>query len=161
MKLPLRLAAVCSAVLLPAPMRAQTDVAAIQKQVAANDVIIGRAMRSKDYGTLEKFWSPQMVVTNPSNQIIGRDEVFTRLRTDVIDYAYVHNVIDRVTVFDDVVIVMGHEDLAMAKGPSAGKPLHRLYTNVWRHRGDSWVQLARQATILNADPADVYGPSKP
>ena len=161
MKMPQRLTLVSATLLLPALAQAQTDTVAIRKQIEANDAIIGRAMRAKDFATLEKFWSPQMIVNNPSNLVCGRDEVFNRIRTDVINYSHVDNVIESVAVFDDIVIVMGHEDLTMAAGPSAGKPLHRRYTNVWRHRGDSWVQIARQATILNADAPDVYGPPKP
>lgn len=161
MKTSLRLILASVALLLPALAQSQTDIDALRKQVEANDVAIGRAMRTKDYATLEKFWSPEMVVTNPANRIIGRDEVIHLIQTDVIKYTHVSNVVDRVSVFDDIVIVMGHEDLVMAAGPSAGKPLHRLYTNVWRHRGDSWMQIARQATLLNVDAADVYGPPKP
>ena len=60
----------------------------------------------------------------------------------------------------DVAVEMGHEDFVMAAGPAAGKQLQRRFTDVWQRKGDLWVQIARQATILNADAASVYGPDK-
>ena len=43
----------------------------------------------------------------------------------------------------------------------AGKPLNRRYTNVWQKTGDSWVQIARQATYVGIDGGAVYGHPDP
>jgi hypothetical protein len=46
---------------------------------------------------------------------------------------------------------MGHEELVMANGPMAGKPLKRRYTDVWQKTGEGYVLIARQATYIGID----------
>ena len=54
-------------------------------------------------------------------------------------------------------IEMGHEEIVMANGPMAGKPLNRQHTNIRQKTGDEWMQIARQATYVGIDGDAVYG----
>jgi len=148
---------------LPLTLAAQApDTAAIQQQITSNNRSVGRAIGTMDFAALEKFWAPTMVVNSPGNNILTRDQVFQAMREDKLKYSSVHGVTEHFSVFNDIAVEMGHEDLVMANGPMAGKPLTRRYTNVWQRSAEGWVQIARQATYIGIDGAAVYDhPAKP
>jgi uncharacterized protein (TIGR02246 family) len=56
---------------------------------------------------------------------------------------------------------MDHEELVMANGPMAHRPLKRRYTDVWQMTGDAWVLIGRQATYVGIDGGAVYGHPDP
>ena len=137
------------------PPSAETE--AIQKQIDRTQQEINRAIHERNFSILEKFWSAQMVVNAPENTIRTREDVFADMRKGGLSYSSLKGRAESFHVFADIAIEMGREDFVMAGGPAAGKPLQRRYTNVWQRTGDHWVQIARQATILNADADQVYG----
>ncbi len=144
--------------------RAQADVAdisAIRTQIGVNDRAVGRAIATRDFAALEKLWSPEMVVNSPGNNILTRAQVFAAIREDKLAYTSVKAVTDSFFVSKDVAIDMGHEAIVMSNGPMAGKPLIRRFTDVWQKLGDSWVQIARQATYVGIDGGAVYGHPDP
>ena len=105
----------------------------IQKQIEANEQAIGRAIRSHDYLTVEKFWSPQMVVNAPANKISSREQVLASMKDGSgLNYSSLKGTTESFTVYGNIAIEMGHEDFVMAAGPAAGKPLQRRFTNVWQ-----------------------------
>ena len=152
---------VAASVLWAVPAQCQiypsAETEAIQKQIDATQQEINRAIRERNFSILEKFWSAQMVVNAPENTIRTREDVFADMRKGGLSYSSLKGTAESFHVFGDIAIQMGHEDFVMAAGPAAGKPLQRRYTNVWQRVGDHWVQIARQATILNADAGQVYG----
>jgi ketosteroid isomerase-like protein len=152
------------ALLLSLPLAAVAqapDIAAIQQQITANNHSVGRAIISMDFAALAKLWAPGMVVNSPGNNILTRDQVFQAMREDKLKYSSVHGVSEQFSVFNDIAIEMGHEDLVMANGPMAGKPLTRRYTNVWQRTPARWVQVARQATYIGIDGATAYDHTAP
>ena len=99
-----------------------------------------------------------MVVNSPANKISSREQVLASMKDGSgLNYSSLKGTTESFTVYGNIAIEMGHEDFVMAAGPAAGKPLQRRFTNVWQRSGDVWLQIARQATILNADAAWVYG----
>ena len=144
--------------------KAQTTssgTAAVEAQIEANNRLVGRAIATKDFTTLTKLWAPEMVVNSPGNTILTRDQVFGAMREEKLAYSSVQAVTDRFLVSADVAVEMGHEAIVMSNGPMAGRPLTRRYTDVWQRRGDSWVQIARQATYVGIDGGAVYGHPDP
>ncbi len=133
------------------------ETEAVQKQINATQQQINRAIHERNFSILENFWSAQMVVNAPENTIRTQEDVFADMRKGGLSYSSLNGTAESFHVFGDIAIEMGHEDFVMAAGPAAGKPLRRRYTNVWQRTGDHWVQIARQATILNADAGLVYG----
>jgi ketosteroid isomerase-like protein len=133
------------------------DTSAVRAQIEANNRAVGRAIGTMDFGTLEKLWAPGMVVNSPGNNILTRQQVFGAMREDKLKYSSVKGTIESFFVAKDVAVEMGYEDIVMANGPMAGKPLKRRYTNVWQKSGDGWVQIARQATYIGIDGGAVYG----
>lgn len=136
------------------------DADAIHQQITTNNRAVGRAIATGNFAALETLWSPGMIVNSPGNKILTRAGVFQAMREDKLTYTSVQAVPETFSVFNDIAIEMGHEDVVLASGPAAGKPLARRWTNIWQRTGDHWVQIARQATIVGIDGATVYAPTK-
>ncbi len=139
----------------------EADTAAVRTQIEANNHAVGRAIATRDFAALEKLWSPEMVVNSPGNNILNRAQVFSAMREDKLAYTSVQSMTDAFSVSNDVAIEMGHEAIVMSNGPMAGKPLIRRFTDIWQKLGDSWVQIARQATYVGIDGGAVYGHPDP
>ncbi len=143
---------------LPEP---SPETAAIQAQIEANARACGHAIATNDFAALEKLWSPRLVVNSPGNRVLTRDGVFTAMREDKLKYTSGKVFPEAFFVVNDLAVTMGHEEIVMANGPMAGKPLKRRYTDVWQKTGDEWVLIARQATYIGIDGGAVYGHPDP
>ena len=130
------------------PLIGQSDPV---QEVMAVRAGIGPAMRMKDSAALEKIWSPQMKVNSPGNTIMDRSNVLRLLSAGSIKYSAFKDIVEAHSVFDGLVILMGHEELTEAVGPDAGKPKVRRYTDVWQRNPEgAWMLIARQATYITA-----------
>ena len=143
------------------PPSSAPEDAAIHAQIDANGRAVSHAIATMDFAALEKLWSPAMVVNSPGNNILTRDQVFAAMREDKLKYESSKAYQDVFVVSKDLAIEMGHEDIVMANGPMTGKPLKRRFTNVWQKTGDTWLQIARQATYVGIDGGAVYGHPNP
>lgn len=133
-------------IIAPSALLAQDDPV---QQVMSVRAGIGPAMRAKDTAALEHIWSPEMKVNSPGNKVMDRATVLSLLQDDHIKYSAFKDVIESSSIFRDLVIFMGHEELTEAVGPDAGKPKIRRYTDVWqRNATGSWMLIARQATYI-------------
>lgn len=137
------------------------EITAIRAQIESNDRSVGRAIGTMDFAALEKLWSPDMVVNSPGNNILTREQVFTAMREDKLRYTSAKAGPEAFFVSKDIAIEMGHDDIVMANGPMAGKPLTRRFTDIWQKTGDGWVMIARQATYVGVDGGAVYGHPDP
>ena len=144
-----------------APPPDTPEITTIHKQIEANGHVVGHAIATNDYATLEKLWSPSLVVNSPGNRILTREQVFAAMREDKLKYESGKVSPEAFFVTRDLAVTMGHEDLVMANEPMAGKPLKRRYTDVWQKAGDNWVLIARQATYIGIDGGAVYGHPDP
>ncbi len=142
----------------PAPAH---ETAAIQAQIEANGRACGHAIATNDFATLEKYWSPSLVVNSPGNRILTREGVFTAMREDKLKYTSGKVFPETFFVVNDLAITMGHEEIVMANGPMAGQPLKRRYTDVWQKTSAAWLMIARQATYVGIDGGAVYGHPDP
>lgn len=142
----------------PAPTH---ETAAIQAQIEANGRDCGHAIATNNFATLEKLWSPSLVVNSPGNRVLTREGVFMAMREDKLKYTSGKVFPDAFFVVNDLAITMGHEEIVMANGPMAGQPLKRRYTDVWQKTGESWLLIARQATYVGIDGGAVYGHPDP
>jgi len=140
---------------------APDDTVAIHAQIDANNHAVGRAIGRRDFAALEKLWAPSMVVNSPGNTILTRAQVFQSVQDDKLVYSSVKSISDAFSVFKDVAIETGHENIVMSNGPMAGKPLIRRYTDIWQKTNEGWVQIARQATCVGIDGGAVYSHPDP
>ena len=143
-----KLASLMILVIAPLSLLAQDNPV---DQVMSVRAGIGPAIRARDTAALEKIWSPQMKVNSPGNTIQDRSTVLKMLSEGHIQYSAFKDTVESTSVFKDLVIIMGHEELTAAVGPDAGKPRIRRYTDVWQRNAEgSWMLIARQATYIAA-----------
>lgn len=134
------------------------EIAAAQAKIEAEGAAVGRAIATRDFATLEKFWSPALVVNSPANQIVSRDQVIESMHHGGLNYTSLKGTQEFFTVTNGTAIVMSHEDVVMASGPMVGKHLIRRSTDIHQRSGDDWVLIARQATYIGFDGAILAGP---
>jgi ketosteroid isomerase-like protein len=133
------------------------DKAAVEAQIGAEDLAVGKAIATRDFAALDRYWSPAMIVNGPTNRIVSREQVIESMHHGGLNYTSLKGTTEYFTIIQGVAIKMMHEDVVMADGPMAGKHLVRRSTNVLQRSGDDWVLIARQATYVGFDGAILGG----
>jgi len=129
----------------------------VAAQIDAEDSAVGKAIATRDFAALDKYWSPGMIVNGPSNRIVSREQVIESMHHGGLNYTSLRGTTEYFTIIHGVAIKMMHEDVVMADGPMAGKHVVRRSTNVLQRSGDDWVLIARQATYVGFDGAILGG----
>ena len=107
------------------------------------------AFLKTDTTTLKQLWDPSYVVRNPFNRIVGVKEIMGLVKNQKITQVKFKTVIDKVTINQNIAIVMGHDepDEKTASSGVAKEVLSpRFFTNIWMKTEGVWRQIARQAT---------------
>lgn len=108
-----------------------------------------RAVLAGDADAIEKFWSPELLVNGPHNQLlIGVDATLGMVRNRVIDFERFDRTVERVEIEGDIAVSMGSEVIMQKRGPQAGQLIHRRYTNVWRNMDGRWELRFRHANVV-------------
>lgn len=108
------------------------------------------AFLAADSETLDGMWDDELVVNSPLNIINDKARVLELLATGRIRHTRDDVTIERVSRFDDVVVVMGRDTV---DGPPHGDLMDRRFTNVWKLQHGQWKMIARHAQIVAAKPA--------
>ncbi len=98
---------------------------------------------------LKKMWHPDYVVRNPFNKIVGVKEIMTLIKVMKITQVQFESVIDKITINEDIAIVMGHDEPSVKtakEGVANEVKSQRIFTNIWRKQNGNWRMIARQAT---------------
>jgi len=108
------------------------------------------AILKGDTARLSQLMSPNIVVHNPENTIVGYAQIVERIQKGMINYDSFERLIERVSFFDNTAVVMGKETIK-PKGTTknAGKTVTRRFTNIWLKDGSTWRLIARQSTIVS------------
>lgn len=119
--------------------RWEVEVRALEEQ--------GRlAFLAADINILKGLWSDQLLVNSPINRVHGKEQVLQLLQAGVIRHSSLECHIEFVTRYDNVVVVIGHDQVTdTPQGPT----IYRRFTNIWQARDGSWLLIARQATIVS------------
>lgn len=103
------------------------------------------AFLAADTSTLEDMWDEGLLVNSPLNIINDRSRVLDLLASGRIRHTRDDVVIERVSRFEDVVVVMGRDSV---DGPPHGNVIDRRFTNIWQLRDGAWKMIARHAQIV-------------
>jgi ketosteroid isomerase-like protein len=106
------------------------------------------AMLRSDLPALERYWSADLVVNAPNNEIKTRSEVLDLVKSGQLKYSSFERQIERIVVHGDIAVAMGAETVVPVGGPNAAKTVHRRYTDVYTRQSGLWQLIARQATIV-------------
>ena len=104
---------------------------------------------NKDPKTLDRLWSDDMVVTNPLNKFVTKQQVLGMVASGFLVIASFDRQIEYLRVYSDTVIVAGSETaLWGGRMPNAGKTEHLRFTAIWMKQRGRWQEVARHANIV-------------
>lgn len=106
------------------------------------------AFITKDTTKLSGIWSPLLVVTNPDNSIETISDIkvgFFKNRKSIVPF---DRIIEKITINDNVAVVMGHEMTNAVTSDNQAKSITRRFTNIWMKNGSDWKLTARQSTNI-------------
>ena len=129
----------------PAAAPLSPDVAGWEEEIRALEEKGRIAFLAADAATLSDLWDDNLVVNSPLNIINDKARVLDLLATGRIRHTRDDVVIERVSRFGDVVVVMGRDTV---DGPPHGDLVERRFTNIWQLRDGSWIMIARHAQIV-------------
>jgi ketosteroid isomerase-like protein len=116
------------------------------RQLNAKEV---EAFLAKDAKTLERIWSNDMVVTNPLNKFVNKQQVLGLVESGTLAFTSYDRHIEYVRVYGNFVVVAGSETVVWAgKMPNAGKTSPLRFTAIWMRQGGRWQEVARHANIV-------------
>jgi hypothetical protein len=93
-----------------------------------------------------------MVINTPANVVGTVEGTKTHFRVGGLAYASFERTIEKITLNDNVAIVMGGEVIKpQGNQPNAGKVVTRRFTHVWLYKNNLWSIIGRQATIIKVE----------
>jgi uncharacterized protein (TIGR02246 family) len=107
------------------------------------------AFLHKDAAALARIWSDGLVVTNPLNRFVARQQVLDMMNSGFLVITSYERNIEYLREYGDTIIVAGSETVVWGgKMPNAGKAEHLRFTAVWMNRQGRWQEVARHANIV-------------
>jgi uncharacterized protein (TIGR02246 family) len=108
-----------------------------------------QAFLHRDAKSLATLWSDDLVVTNPLNKLVTKQQVLGMIDSGLLVITSYERSIEYIRVYGDTAIVAGSETVVWGgKMPNAGKIEHLRFTGVWMKQGGRWEEIARHANIV-------------
>ena len=107
------------------------------------------AFLHKDPDTMARLWSDDLVVTNPLNKFVNKQQVLGMMKSGFLLITSYDRKIEYLRVYGSTVIVADAETVLWGgKMPNAGKTEHLRFTAVWMKQQGRWQEVARHANIV-------------
>jgi ketosteroid isomerase-like protein len=120
-----------------------------EKEIRRLNIEEPEAFLHKDSKTLARLWSDDLVVTNPLNKFVNKQQVLGMIESGFLVIKSYDRQIEYLRFYGDTAIVAGSETVMWGgKMPNAGKTEHLRFTGVWMKQGGRWQQVARHANIV-------------
>lgn len=120
-----------------------------EEEVRRLNVEENQAFLHKDPKTLARLWSDDLVVTNPLNKFVSKQQVLGMVESGFLVITSFDRQIEYIRVYGDTVIVAGSETVLWGgKMPNAGKTEHLRFTGIWMKQRGRWQEVARHANIV-------------
>ena len=105
----------------------------------------------KDVKTLAYIWSDDLVVTNPLNELVNKQQVVGLIESGTLAFTSYVRQIEYVHLYRDTAVVAGSETVVWAgKMPNAGKTSHLRFTAIWMKEDGRWQEIVRHANVIVA-----------
>src|SRR5689334_18906443 len=103
----------------------------------------------KDPVAMARVWSDDMVVTNPLNKFVTKQQVLGMVKSGFLVITAYDRRIEYVRVYGDTAIVAGSETVTWGgQMPNAGKAENLRFTAIWMKQQGRWQEVARHANIV-------------
>ena len=100
-----------------------------------------QAFLHRDGKTLATLWSDDLVVTNPLNKFVTKQQVLGMIDSGLLVITSYERSIEYIRVYGDTAIVAGSETVVWGgKMPKAGNIEHLRFTGVWMKQAGRWVE---------------------
>jgi ketosteroid isomerase-like protein len=107
------------------------------------------AFLRNDVATLKRLWSDDLVVTNPFNKFVNKQQVVGMIEAGTLALTSYDRQVEYVHVYEDTAVVAGSETVVWAgKMPTAGQTSNLRFTGIWMQQGGRWQQVARHANMV-------------
>lgn len=107
------------------------------------------AFLQRDPNAMAQVWSDDMVVTNPLNKFVTKQQVLGMVKSGFLVITAYDRKIEYVRVYGDTVIVAGSETVTWGgQMPKAGKVENLRFTGIWMKQQGRWQEVARHANIV-------------
>lgn len=107
------------------------------------------AFLQKDPETMARLWSDNMVVTNPLNKFVNKQQVLGMMRSGFLVITSYDRQIEYLRFYEDTAVVAGSETVVWGgRMPNAGKTEHLRFTAVWMKQHGKWQEVVRHANIV-------------
>jgi hypothetical protein len=107
------------------------------------------AFLTNDVAALDSMLADDFIVNSPQNRIIEKRELLGMVESGVLAISTFEQDIQGIRQFGSSAVVMGEDRVVYARAsPAAGRADRRRFTDLWERRGDTWIFVARQATII-------------
>lgn len=119
----------------------------LKQEIKKLDLAHAEAILKGDQIALDNLMADEVTVNHPTNKIVNeKKELLMLIKKGIIRYTSFKRAPEKFMFFEDMVIVMGSEEVVPAKGaPNEGKILNRRYTNIWMKKNNQWKLTARHA----------------
>jgi hypothetical protein len=102
-----------------------------------------------DLKTLKPLWSDDLVVTNPFNKFVNKQQVLDMVADGTLALKAYDRQIEYIHFYGSTAIVAGSERVIWAgKLPIAGQTSNLRFTGIWMKRAGRWQEVARHANII-------------
>ncbi len=120
-----------------------------EEEVRRLNVEENQAFLHKDPKTLARLWSDDLVVTNPLNKFVSKQQVLGMVESGFLVITSFDRQIEYIRVYGDTVIVAGSETVVWGgRMPNAGKTEHLRFTGIWMKQCGRWQEVSRHANIV-------------
>lgn len=138
---------------------AQSD-AAVEQEIRRLHEIQRKAFFDKDVATIDRTFSPDIIVTNPFGQFLNKQQTLDRVRNGDIDFERFDRTLDYVKVYGDTVVAAGTETMVpKGKMKGAGTIINLRMTTVWIRQHGQWLEVARHTSVLSTTPNPSANPA--
>ena len=128
------------------PMSDQPQAEQQVRQVSDEEV---QAFLHNDEKSLARLWSDDLVVTNPLNKFVTKQQVLGMVQSGFLVITSYERRIEYAHVYGEIVILAGSETVAWGgKMPNAGKTEQLRFTAIWMKQQGRFQEIARHANIV-------------
>src|SRR2546421_4951903 len=134
---------------LPVRDQATNKETAAETEVRKRNADEVHAFLQGDESAMARVWSDDMVVTNPLNRFVTKQQVLGMVKSGFLVITAYERRIEYVRVERDTVIVAGSEAVTWGgKMPNAGKAETLRLTAIWMKQRGRWQEVARHANVV-------------
>ncbi len=128
------------------PTPADTEAEQKVRQASADEV---RAFLHNDAEAMARLWSDDMVVTNPLNKLVTKQQVLGMVHSGFLVITSYDRRIEYAHVYGNTVILAGSETVVWGgRMPNAGNTEQLRFTAIWMKQQERWQEVARHANIV-------------